>query len=93
MTLAQFLASAIGPLVLRALAAAGIGVLSVAGVQEVIGVMIDHAQNAWSTIPAGALALIGLTGAPTALGMVFGAINARAALWVITSASRWMVKG
>jgi|GEM_PF-926456 len=93
MNLWTFLAAAVGPLAIKVLTALGISVLTVTGVQAVAGELVAYVQSSWGTMPSAMAGLVGLSGLPTAVGMVLGAFNARLALWVATSASRWVVKG
>lgn len=93
MTLWGFLVAAVGPLAIKILVGLGISVLTLTGMQAVADQLIGYVQSSWGTMPAAMAGLVGLSGLPTAVGMVLGAFNARLALWMATSASRWVVKG
>lgn len=92
MTLWSFLLAAVGPLAIKIMVALGISVLTVGGVSEIMDALIAHSQESWSSMPTAMLGLVGLSGASTAVGMILGAFNARLALWLATSATRWAVK-
>lgn len=93
MTLWGFLVAAVGPLAIKILVALGISVLTVTGVDAVAAELVGYVQGSWGTMPASMAGLVGLSGLPTAVGMVLGAFNARLALWMATSATKWVVKG
>lgn len=91
MNLWAFLASAVGPLLVRALAYVGISILTVTGVDAVCAALQSSAQNSWGGMPSAVLGLASLAGVPQALGIIFGAFNARLTLWLATSMTRWVV--
>jgi hypothetical protein len=92
-TLFTFLMGAAGPLVLRALAALGVGVVTFAGVDTALTALISQAQSSWAGLSADVLGLAGVAGIPAALGVIAGAMVARVTIWVGVSATRWLVKG
>jgi hypothetical protein len=92
-TLFAFLAAAVGPLAVRILLALGVSVLTVSGVDTVVSQLVGYVTSNWSGMAGSVAGLVGLSGAGQALGLVLGAINARAALWAMTSMTRWVVKG
>lgn len=88
-----FLAAAIGPLAIRALVAIGFGVVSFAGVQVAMNALTGYAQTYWAGLPGAVLQLSTLCGFPTALGLVFGAMAGRLAVWGYINGSRLLFKG
>lgn len=84
MSIAAFLLAMVGPIVIRAIIALGFTVLTFTGVAVVVGQLVSAAQANWAAMPAGVLQLAALSGIPTGLGMVFGAL---AAVWAIQQAS------
>lgn len=93
MTLWAFLAAAVGPLAIKVLMALGISALTITGLDAVVQTLISYVQTSWGTMPAAMAQLVGLSDLHVAVGMVLGAYNARVSLWLITSATRWVVKG
>lgn len=83
-TLAGILMGLVGPIVVRTIIALGFTVLTFTGVAEIVSTLVGIAQEKWSAMPAGVLQLAALSGIPTGLGMVFGAL---AAVWAIQQAS------
>lgn len=92
MPIAAFLASMVGPLVLRALVALGIGTVTFTGVTVALQGLIDMAMQNWASLPSDVLGLASIAGIPQALGIVAGAFTARAGMWVAVSATRWITK-
>lgn len=68
-TLFAFLASAVGPLALRVVAALGLGVLTFTGVDNVVSTLISGAQNNWGSISADILGLASVAKIPECLGL------------------------
>lgn len=93
MTLWAFLFQAVGPLAIKVLAALGISVLTITGVSEALQGLQAYVQSTWGGMPAVMVQLCGLAGLHTAVGLVLGAYNARLALWLATSATRWALRG
>ncbi len=91
MSLFAFLLGAVGPLVARALTYIGISVLTITGVETAFGALQSAAQSSWGGLPVAVLGLASLAGVPEALGIIFGCFNARLALWLATSMTRWAV--
>jgi cell division protein FtsX len=83
MTIIAWLMAAIGPLVIRGFLALGFTAVTFVGVSAVVASLVTSAQGYWSAMPAGVLQLATLSGIPTGLGMVFGAL---ASLFAIRSA-------
>lgn len=91
-TLAAFLISMVGPLVLKAITMLGIGVVTFTGVTVAVQGLIDMATTNWASLPSDILALASIAGIPQCLGIICGAFVARTGMWVAVSASRWIVK-
>lgn len=66
--------------IVRAVASIGIGIVTYAGALYAINQAIAAAQDAWSSLPAGVLQFLGLAGMPDVLGILLGAVVARASL-------------
>ena len=92
MTWGAFLLQAVGPLAVRVLSVLGMSVVTFAGVSELVNQLIASAVGSWATLPAAVLGLASLSGIPEALGMVCGAMVARATLWAATSATKLMFR-
>jgi len=90
MTWAAWLLGLAGPVVVRALTYLGITLLTITGVQEAVQGLISMAQTSYAGMPSAVLGLCYLAGIPTALGIVWGAFNARLALWIAVSSTRWV---
>lgn len=91
MSWASWLLALIGPLGARALLYLGVSVLTFTGVDAAFGAIVDLAKSSYGGMPPAILGLCAMAGVPQALGIIFGAFNARLAMWVATSASRWIV--
>jgi hypothetical protein len=83
-----FLAAAVGPLAIRALVAVGFGVVTFAGVQTAFAALTGYAQQYWSALPSSVLALASMCGVDVALGLVFGAMVGRLAVWGVINGSK-----
>lgn len=92
MSWATWLLAMVGPVAFRVLAVLGLGIVTFTGVTELVRTLVTQAQNQWAGLPANVLGLATLAGMPEALGIVFGAIVARAALWAAASATKLMFK-
>ena len=92
-TLAAFLVSMVGPLVLRALTMLGFGIMTFTGVTAAVQGLIDMATSNWASIPSDVLALASIAGIPQCLGIICGAFVARTGMWVAVSATRWITAG
>lgn len=91
-TLAGFLFSAIGPLVVKALLALGIGTLTFTGVTTALAALVQSAQTNWSSIPADVISLASLAGVPDGIGIIVGAFTSRVGMWAAASATKWITK-
>lgn len=83
MAFGSFLVSLAGPAVRRMLASVGVGVVSYAAVSTVLNTAISKAQAAYSGLSSDVASLLSLAGVPDALGIVCGALVARASLLAI----------
>lgn len=92
MSIAAFLLALVGPLALRVLSALGMGLIVFTGITELVQALISGAQTSYSGLPSAVLGLCSLAGVPAALGLVFGAYAARAALWVAASTAKLVFK-
>lgn len=88
-----FLAAAVGPLAIRALVAIGFGVVSFTGVQSAFSALTSYAQTYWAGMPAAVLQLATICGVHTALGLVFGAMVGRLAVWTVMNGSKLLFRG
>lgn len=91
MTLVTMLMGLIGPLVSRALLYLGITAVTLTGVQTAFGVLLSSMQSGYGSLPPAVLQLAGLAGMPDALGLIWGAFNARLAIWVTLNSTRWVI--
>lgn len=92
-TLAAWLMTLAGPLVLRALTVLGIGTVTFTGVTSSLQTLIQMAVTNYAGLSADVLALAGLAGIPQAIGIICGAMTARVGMWVAISATRFVLSG
>lgn len=92
MNLWSFLLAAVGPLALRVLATLGLSVLTFTGVDLALQGLISQAQSNWASIPSDILGLCAVARLPECIGIIAGAMSARATMWVAASATRWITK-
>ena len=92
MTWAVFLLSLVGPIVVRAIIAIGLSVVTVTGMTALVSSLVTAAQGYYGGMPSAILGLAALSGVPAGLGLVFGAFVARAAMWAAMSATRLAFK-
>ncbi|MDO8827481.1 DUF2523 family protein [Methylophaga sp.] len=64
----------------RVLAALGMGFISFGAITAILNALVSQAQNSWNSLAGVALQIASLAGIPEALGIVFGASIARAAI-------------
>lgn len=91
-TLMTFLMAMVAPMVVRAIIALGFTAVVFVGVTELTNSLVSSAQTSWGTMPAAVLSLIALSGVPQVMGMLFGALVARVAMWAAVGASRYVFK-
>lgn len=92
MTLVQWLMMLIGPLVSRALIYCGFAVLTIAGLQEAVDLLVSQVQASFGGIPSAVLQLASLANVPEGLGLVLGAYAARVLVWVKMNAVKMVIK-
>ena len=92
MGLIPLLMSAIGPLVIKALIAIGIGTMTFTGVTVALDGLINMAVTNWAGVSAAVVQLASLAGIPECLGIICGAMSARVAIWVAASATKFVLK-
>ena len=90
MTLWGFLAAAVGPLAIKILIALGISAVTFVGVDTVSAQLIGYVTSGYSGLPVATLQIFGLAGVGQGLGLILGAFNARLALWLFASATKWI---
>lgn len=89
-TLMTFLMAMVAPMVVRAIIALGFTAVVFTGVTELTNSLVSSAQSSWATMPAAVLSLIALSGIPQVMGMLFGSLVARVAMWAAVGASRYV---
>lgn len=90
-TIATFLMGMIGPLVIKALIALGIGLVTFTGVTTALDGLIQMAVSNWAGVSPVVLQLAGLAGIPECLGIIAGAMTSRVAIWVAASATKFVL--
>jgi hypothetical protein len=88
MKIGLWLAAMAQPLVARILMALGFSVVSVVGVTEVMSQLKSMFITNLMAVPAAGLDLALLAGCGTGLGIIFGAITTKLALWQIQNATK-----
>lgn len=89
-TLAAWLIAMVAPLVIRGLIALSFTALTFTGVQVATDALVRTAVSNWGAMPAAVLQLCTMCGIPQVLGMIFGAMTARVAMWVAMSTTRYV---
>jgi hypothetical protein len=92
MNLFTWLLTAIGPLVVRVVAALGFTAVTYSGVTLIVTNLVTFAQSSWAALPVAVLQLATLSGIPQVMGMIFGAYLARVSMWAIGSATKYIMK-
>lgn len=92
MNLFTFLLAAVGPLVLRVIAALGMSIVTFTGVDLALKGAIEIAQANWSGMAPAVLGLAGVAGVPQCLGLIAGAMTARVGMWVASKAISFVLK-
>jgi hypothetical protein len=78
----------VSPLLGRALVSLGFSVVTITGVNVVMDTIKAQLVTHLQSVPAAALQLAMLGGVGTALGMIFGAIATKLAIWQIQNATK-----
>lgn len=91
-TIASWLMTMAGPLVIKALLALGIGTITFTGVTEALQGLISMTTSNWASVPSDVLALASVAGIPQAIGIITGAFTTRVGIWVTASATKWVTK-
>lgn len=92
MNIAAWLMTMVGPMVVRGLIALSFTAVTFTGVTELTSLLVSSAQSSWASMPIAVLQLVALSGIPEVMGLIFGAMTARVAMWVAVSASRYVFK-
>lgn len=87
-TIAAFLATAVGPLVKRALVAIGIGTVTYAGLDVAFGAARDLVVSNYGQMSGDVANLVSLAGVGQAIGIILGAMAARVALTALSTLGR-----
>ncbi|MFM0649785.1 DUF2523 family protein [Paraburkholderia bryophila] len=92
MTLAAWLMSLAGPLIVQALIALGVGVLTVTGIDLAVNTALGWVSTNVGGMPNDLLSVLALGGVFQAMSYVGGAITARVAMAGASSIKRWFIK-
>lgn len=90
--LAGWLMAMVGPMVMRAIIAAGFTAITFAGVTALVNTLVGQAQAGWQSLPTTTLQLASLLGLPEVLGMIFGAYVACIALKQAQGMTKYVLK-
>jgi hypothetical protein len=93
MNLAALLMGLVAPMVARVLIALSFTAITFTGVTALVGSLVATAQSSWSAMPTAVLQLVTLSGIPQVLGMLFGAMVARVAMWAVVAGTRYVASG
>jgi hypothetical protein len=88
MPLAAFFLSLVQPILARIMVSLGFSMLSIVGMEALIGQMMASFTAAWGALPGNILALAGLAGIGEGLGIITGAIMTRVLIWQLTKSTR-----
>lgn len=88
MPLAAWLLSLVGPIIGRILLALGFSVITITGMDLVIGQIKSQIVSGAGSMMADAYALFQIAGGGVAMGIIMGAINTRVALWTVSKATK-----
>ncbi|MDO8447546.1 MAG: DUF2523 family protein [Rhodoferax sp.] len=88
MGIGTWLGLMMAPLVARILIALGFSVVSIVGVTAVLGQLKSSFISQAMALPAAGLQLGLLAGLGVALGIIFGAVTTRVAMWQIANATK-----
>lgn len=87
-----FILALVAPIVIKAIAAAGITAVVFVGVDTMVGAMNTYAQTAWSSLPVNVLQLATLSGIPDCMGLILGAYFTRFTMQFATGAAKFVFK-
>lgn len=88
MKLATWLLAMMEPLIARILVSLGFSVVTVVGMQAVVGQLKQSIISGMSSMPADLLNFALFAGVGTGLGIIFGAITTRLILWQAQQATQ-----
>lgn len=88
MKIGTWLLSLVSPFLARVLTALGFSVVTIVGMEAVIGQVKALVTGGVNSLPADALNIFLLAGGGKALGMILGAIATKVMLWQIQSATK-----
>lgn len=91
MTLAVWLMSLIGPLVLQALIAVGVGTLTVAGIDVAVNQCVSWLTSAVGGMSSDLVNVLAMSGVFTAMSYIGGGISARLAMAAAGGFTRFFV--
>jgi len=83
-----FLLALTGPIVIKALATLGMGIVTYTGLSASLAVIQGYIQSNLSGLPADAAALIFMAGIPQAIGIVLSALGARVTMTAVSKIQR-----
>lgn len=86
MPLATWLLALVSPLIARILIALGFSVVSIVGMDLVIGQLKDMVKSNINALPSDLINLFLFAGGGVALGIIFGAIATKLLIWQIQNA-------
>jgi len=86
MPLATWLLALVSPLISRILIALGFSVVSIVGMDLVIGQLKDMVKSNINALPSDLINLFLFAGGGVALGIIFGAIATKLLIWQIQNA-------
>jgi hypothetical protein len=92
MSIAAWLISLVGPLVVRGIIALGFTAITLTGLTELTNSLVQAAQQNWAGLPVAVLQIASLSGVPESIGLVMGAYVARMAAYASVGASKYVFK-
>lgn len=92
MTIAAWLVSLVGPLLIQGLIALGVGVLTVAGTDVALNVAIGWITTGVGGIPSDMANLLALGGVFQGVSYIVGAFSARVTMFGLSAAKRFFLK-
>ncbi|RKP46854.1 DUF2523 domain-containing protein [Trinickia fusca] len=92
MTIAAWLMSLVGPMIIQGLIALGVGVLTVTGIDLAVNTALGWVSTNVGGIPNDLLSILALSGLFQAMSYIGGAITARVTLAGASAAKRWFIK-